>query len=178
MLYLLDIPKPAETTWYVPIHWLDAKDFGGGYVNNWTTEEYANYVRSKNKKIILARDHGGPWQSEFEKGNKYDLRQAMDSAKSSYQKDIDAGFQILHIDPSIDIEKKPSINEVLDRVFELYDFCYSYAKNNNKEILFEIGTEEQTGGSNTQEELEYILSKVINFCNKNKYPKPTFIVFL
>jgi len=157
---------------------IDSKEFGGGYVNNWATDEYAKYVRSKDKRnnIILARDHGGPWQSEVEKKTNLDLREAMNSAKSSFKSDIDAGFQMIHIDPSIDIHQTPAISEVIDRVFELYDFCYSYAKQNNKDIIFEIGTEEQTGSSNSQEEVEYILSEMDTFCKKNKFPKPNFIV--
>ena len=35
-------------------------DYDGGYVNNWTTETFSSYVRSKTDKIILKRDHGGP----------------------------------------------------------------------------------------------------------------------
>lgn len=157
---------------------IDSQEFGGGYVNNWVTDEYAQYVRSKDKKnnIILARDHGGPWQSEVEKKKNLDLREAMNSAKSSFKSDIDAGFQMIHIDPSIDIHQAPEISEVIDRVFELYDFCYSYAKKNNKDIIFEIGTEEQTGSSNSQEEVEYILSEMDKFCKKNKFPNPSFIV--
>lgn len=157
---------------------IDSEEFGGGYVNNWNTDTYAKYVREKDKKnnIILARDHGGPWQSEIEKHKNLDLNEAMASAKASFKSDIDAGFQMLHIDPSIDIHKKLTTSEVINRVFELYDFCYSYAKKNNKEIIFEIGTEEQTGGSNSQEEVEFTLSKIIEFCEKNNFPKPTFIV--
>ena len=75
---------------------IDSAEFGGGYVNNWTTEEFSNYVidRDKKGKILLARDHGGPWQNEQEKAQKLSLRRAMDSAKSSYKADIDAGFQV------------------------------------------------------------------------------------
>ena len=157
---------------------IDSQEFGGGYVNNWSTDKYASYVREKDKKhnIILARDHGGPWQSEIERRENFDFKKAMDSAKASFKSDIDSGFQILHIDPSIDIHKKLTTSEVINRVCELYDFCYSYAKTQNKEINFEIGTEEQTGGSNSQEEVEYSLSEIIRFCNKNNLPKPTFIV--
>ena len=36
------------------------------------------------------------------------LKDAMNSAKASYKADIDAGFQILHIDPSIDIHGTPT----------------------------------------------------------------------
>ena len=45
---------------------IDSEEFGGGYVNNWTTEDFARYVLDKDKKgkILLARDHGGPWQGD------------------------------------------------------------------------------------------------------------------
>ena len=33
-----------------------------GYVNNWTTENFSNYVKSKSKYIAIQRDHGGPGQ--------------------------------------------------------------------------------------------------------------------
>ena len=57
----------------------------------------------------------------------------MQSAKNSFQADIDSGFHALHIDPSIDIHKSPSTDEILDRVFELYEFCCGYAKKKGKE---------------------------------------------
>jgi len=157
---------------------IDSEDFGGGYVNNWSTDQFANYVIENDKKgkILLARDHGGPWQNELEKEQKLGLRKAMESAKASYQADIDAGFQILHIDPSVDIHGTPSTDEVLDRVFELYEFCWSHAQRSCKEVIFEIGTEEQSGSTNTQEELDYTLEKIKQFCDKNHLPRPTFVV--
>ena len=44
---------------------IDSEEFGGGYVENWTTQEFSNYISSQDKQnnIILARDHGGPWQN-------------------------------------------------------------------------------------------------------------------
>ena len=157
---------------------IDSEQFNGGYVNNWTTSEFAKYVRDKDKSrnVLLARDHGGPWQNNQEVKKKLSLKFAMQSAKDSFKADIDAGFQILHIDPSIDIHVKPSQDELLERLFELYDFCWSYAQKNNKNIIFEIGTEEQSGSTNTQEELDYTLSAIKDFCNKNKFPLPTFVV--
>ena len=76
---------------------IDSEEFGGGYVNNWSTSEYAGYINKikKTDNILLARDHGGPWQNEQEKNMSLD--QAMRSAKNSYMADIDAGFHILHI---------------------------------------------------------------------------------
>jgi len=157
---------------------IDSEEFGGGYVNNWTTKDFAEYVTNKDKKgkVLLARDHGGPWQSIIEKERKLDLRTAMDSAKSSFRSDIAAGFQVLHIDPSVDIHCSPDVDEVLDRVFDLYDFCWSEAQKTRKEVIFEIGTEEQSGSTNSQEELDYTLNAVSKFCKLNKFPLPTFVV--
>jgi len=157
---------------------IDDELFGGGYVNNWNTEEFSSYVteRDKKGKIYLARDHGGPWQNPKEIKLNLGLKQAMDSAKKSYLADINSGFQIIHIDPSIDIHSKPKLDEVLDRVFELYEYCWSKAKDLNQNITFEIGTEEQSGSTNSQEELEFTLNSVKNFCKRNKIPEPAFVV--
>ena len=157
---------------------IDSEEFGGGYVNNWTTEKFSDYVidRDKKGKILLARDHGGPWQNEQEKSQKLSLRRAMDSAKLSFRADIDAKFQIIHIDTSVDIFSKPTVDEIIDRVFELYEYCWNYAQQQGQDIIFEIGTEEQTGSTNTQEELDYLLNKIFAFCNENRLPKPTFVV--
>lgn len=157
---------------------IDSDEFGGGYVNNWTTEAFADYVidRDKKGKVLLARDHGGPWQNSKEKDAELGLRRAMESAKSSYRADIESGFQILHIDPSIDIHGRPHVDEVLDRIFDLYEFCWSQAQRLRQEVIFEIGTEEQTGSTNSQEELDYTLSAVQRFCKKNHLPPPSFVV--
>jgi tagatose-1,6-bisphosphate aldolase non-catalytic subunit AgaZ/GatZ len=157
---------------------IDSDEFGGGYVNNWTTDEFARYVidRDKKGKVLLARDHGGPWQSIKEKDSGLGLRRAMESAKSSYRADLIAGFQVLHIDPSIDIHGKPNLDEVLDRVFDLYEYCWSQAQQLRQEVIFEIGTEEQSGSTNSQEELDYTLNEVQKFCAKYHLPRPTFVV--
>ena len=157
---------------------IDSEQFGGGYVENWSTKQFSDYVRSKdiNKNIILARDHGGPWQNELEKSKNMNLKDAMQSAKDSYCADIDAGFHMLHIDPSIDIHSQPTADQILERVYELYDFSWSYAQQKGKDIIFEIGTEEQSGSNNSKEELEYTLESMSKFCKNNKLPFPSFIV--
>ncbi len=157
---------------------IEAKEFGGGYANNWSTEDFAKYIQEKDKKgrIHLARDHGGPWQNSLEVANKYGLYQAMESAKRSFQVDIESGFEFIHIDPSVDIWGEPDIDEVLSRAFELYEHCWSIAQKLNKKIYFEIGAEKQSGDIGALDEVDYILSKVKEFCVKNHLPFPTFIV--
>jgi len=158
---------------------IDSKEFGGGYVNNWDTKKFSEYVKKKdkNKLITLCRDHGGPWQNTLEIKKKLNSIKAMNSAKRSYMEDIDAGFKIIHIDTCLSLSgTEKSKKKTLNRLFELYKFCSDYAKNKNKNIFFEIGTEEQSGTTNTQKELEETLYKTINYCKKNKLKKPTFVV--
>ena len=157
---------------------IEAAEFGGGYVNNWSTESFAEYVieRDKKGKIILARDHGGPWQSQWEKDQKLSLKKAMESAKTSYQADIKSGFEIIHIDPSVDIYSNPSVDETLLRIFELYEFCWKVASDRHRQIIFEIGTEEQSGSTDSLETLEYVVQETIKFCQKHKILPPTFLV--
>jgi tagatose-6-phosphate kinase len=157
---------------------VDSEEFGGGYVNNWTTSQFADYVGAKDKKgmILLARDHGGPWQNTVEIDQSLGLRRAMESAKVSFRADLEAGFQVLHLDPSIDIHDSPDADEVLERLFELMEFCWSEARTLRRDVVFEIGTEEQSGSTNSPEELIYTLESVHEFCVKNRIPDPCFVV--
>ena len=115
---------------------IEAEELGGGYVNNWSTERFSRYVIDKDQRgnVILARDHGGPWQHTMEVEQKLSFRHAMDSAKKSFQVDIQSGFEIIHIDPSVDIFKEATTEEILQRVFELYEFCWNVAQRNNRNI--------------------------------------------
>jgi tagatose-1,6-bisphosphate aldolase non-catalytic subunit AgaZ/GatZ len=157
---------------------IDSEEFGGGYVNQWTTDAFARHVieRDKKGKVLLARDHGGPWQNTQEVDAGLGLRLAMESAKASYRADLAAGFQMLHIDPSVDIHGQPDRDEVLDRLFDLYEYCWSQAQKMGREVVFEIGTEEQSGSTNSQEELDYTLNAMQQFCTKNRLPQPSFVV--
>ena len=125
----------------------------------------------------MARDHGGPWQNTNEIKDNLNLDKAIESAKKSFSCDIKNDFSFIHIDTSIDIfKKKLKVDESLKRIFEFYEFCYKISKENNKEILFEIGTEEQSGSTNTFEELEYVLQKMNGYTKKKNLPKLNFIV--
>jgi hypothetical protein len=158
---------------------IECEKHGGGYVNNWTTESFSKYVNKikKNSKVILCRDHGGPWQNYNEVNYRYNLKKTMNSAKDSFKADIDNNFKVLHIDTSIELNnKKVSFKKSIDRLFELYEYCYSYSKKNNKDILFEVGTEEQSGSTSTFEELEDTLNEIKKGCYKLKLPFPNFIV--
>ena len=157
---------------------IDSNESGGGYVNNWTTEKFSEYVKicDKNKNIILCRDHGGPWQNDYEKNNKLNFHEAMESAKKSFAVDIKSNFQIIHIDPTIDIHTKISTEQIFERIFDLYEYCNTTSKKLNKKIVFEISLGKEDGGFDKYEEIKQIVSKMESFCRNGDFPLPYFLV--
>ena len=95
-------------------------DYNGGYVNNWTTGEFATYV---NGRVPIERDHGGIGQG---------YRQ--DDGMDSYLHDS-MYFDIVHIDPwKYYSDFESGLEETL------LNMRYIYL--NNPNVKFEVGTEE------------------------------------
>lgn len=159
---------------------IDAEIFGGGYVNNWSTEGFCEYVNEELTKIpsnlILARDHGGPWQNPKEIDVCQSVDEAMSSAKASFKVDIDSGMQLLHVDPSVAPFEDLSLEQLLSRSLELIAYCSAYAESIGRDIDIEIGTEEQTGLVGSLSDLESMLSTISTFCADEHIKKPKFVV--
>jgi len=158
---------------------IECRAQGGGYVNNWSTEEFAAYVRERDRGeyVVLCRDHGGPWQNYPEADQALPLREAMESAKASFQVDIEAGLHVIHIDPSIDIHTPELSQEaILDRVSELYEYCMDMASVAGADIAVEVGSEEQSGVDQNPDVLAHALEAVQAFCSKRQFRPPLFVV--
>jgi hypothetical protein len=95
----------------------------GGYVNNWTTKEFTEYVKSKTDKILLVRDHSGPNQGQIE-----------DDGYQSLSEDC-KHLDIIHIDPW---KKYPAFNLGLKETIKMIEYCYDL----NPNMQYEVGTEE------------------------------------
>jgi hypothetical protein len=88
-----------------------------------------------------------------------------------------SGFHFLHIDPSVPVrDENLSIENILARLFELYGYVHEFAKQKNRNVQFELGTEEQNGYGQDLVQFEYFLSETQKFCEKNNITKPTFVV--
>lgn len=157
---------------------IEAKHLGSGYVNNWSTDEFAKYVRKRDihNKIILCRDHGGPYQNNNEIHEKMQLKEIMDDAKESFRIDIESGFKIIHIDPSENLCTNFKIDEMLNRIFELYSFCYDVSKQSKNEIRIEISIGKEDGEVSNFNEIKYAIEKIEEFCLNKNLPLPIFIV--
>lgn len=97
-------------------------DCDGGYVNKWTTATFAKYVKERDDRILICRDHGGIGQ-----GSKQDdgIVSLMEDAKY---------MDIIHIDPW----KKLNYDASVDYTIRMMEKCLSI----NSKCFFEIGTEE------------------------------------
>jgi hypothetical protein len=98
-------------------------EWDGGYVNNWTTREFAKYVKSKTDKILLVRDHSGPKQGQVDDNGYFSL-----SEDCKY-------LDIIHIDPW---KKYQTFSEGVEETIKMIEYCY----NLNPDIQYEVGTEE------------------------------------
>lgn len=136
-------------------------DYGGGYVNNWLTADYVNYVKKMreryvNAKVYLCRDHCGPgFNGIFDPDDTY----------NTITEDIKNGFDLIHIDFS---HFKGAKNEQLAESRRAIEYCLKL----NKEIMLEVGTDENVGTHynlpNT-EELEREIDFFYGFCKPEFY---------
>ena len=117
----------AEYSAQMPVGLIPSRrqvEYTGGYVNNWTTQDFITYVQNKNSNLLLVRDHGGPGQGIVN-----------DDGLISIKNDINAGFHILHIDPWVTVQ---SVDEGISKTLNLLNFCMAQ----DDDVMFEIGTEQ------------------------------------
>ncbi|MCD5002169.1 class II D-tagatose-bisphosphate aldolase, non-catalytic subunit [Enterococcus saccharolyticus] len=165
---------------------VDADELGGGYVNGWNQFTFAKAVEEVAEEIgydnlyYLCRDHGGPWQRDKERNDHLPTELAMELGKQSYVADIEAGFDLLMIDPTKDpfeIGKVIPLDTVLERTVDLIEFCEKERKTRNlPEIGYEVGTEETNGGLTSTATYEMFILRLKDELEKRGLPMPTFIV--
>lgn len=100
-------------------------EYDGGYVNNWKTKDFSEYVRKRDTKkmIKIERDHGGIGQGFIE-----------DDGLESLKEDCKY-MDIIHIDPW---KKYKIYEDGLKETIKEINYCYEL----NPNIIFEISTEE------------------------------------
>jgi len=98
-------------------------DYIGGYVNNWTTETFSKYVKTKTNNILLKRDHGGPNQGLYQ-----------DDGLISLYHDCNY-FDAIHIDPWKNIL---NFKDGCEQTKKLINYCFEI----NDKIIYEVGTEQ------------------------------------
>ena len=115
-------------------------EYNGGYVNNWTTEEFSKYV---NGRVPIERDHGGAGQGYKD-----------DDGYKSFRYDCE-NFDIIHIDPW---KAYPNFDDGLKETLA----TINYIHNMNPNTLFEVGTEEAIRKF-TPDDLDKLLKELSHF---------------
>lgn len=164
---------------------LNQVDMDGGYTT-WTQMDLVRKIKEESYRIgytgpiIVAIDHGGPWAKDIQTIEKWDLNRSMDWIKKSFKDSLAAGYDLIHVDPTIDIlEKDLKIETVVERTIELIEETEKYRKENDlPPVSYEVGTEEVHGGLVDLEVFKrflYLLKKGLRK-KKLEYAWPIFIV--
>ena len=134
--------NPAVKIGFIPSRrQVECDILGGGYVNNWTTKKFIEYVRNKSESVLVIRDHGGPLQGELP-----------DDGIMSLLTDVAAGFNIIHIDPW---KKVRGVAEAAKVTADLIKRCMVV----DSTCEFEVGTEQAIRAYN-ENELRRFLEKL------------------
>jgi hypothetical protein len=154
---------------------VDSSALGGGYVEGWTSQKFAEYVRSIDSGgfALLSRDHSGPWQGSNVSNLNFD--EAMSESKASLGDDIKSGFNLLHIDPSQALSRGFSEKDVHEMAVELISHCVS-TKGFSKECVFEVGTDEQDTSPDPLAVTENRISTLFHELDRHNLPRPLFYV--
>lgn len=135
---------------------LNQVDLDGGYTGL-TQAEFVKTVRlharnlNVTSPVIIAIDHGGPWLKDIHKSEKWPYKKTMKAVRNSFEAAIEAGYELIHVDPTVDItltgNAKISIDIVAERTIELIRHAEEFRiKNGYPGISYEVGTEEVHGG--------------------------------
>ncbi|NMC39413.1 MAG: class II D-tagatose-bisphosphate aldolase, non-catalytic subunit [Bacteroidales bacterium] len=135
---------------------LNQVDLDGGYTGL-TQFDFVKTVRyharnlNVTSPVIIAIDHGGPWLKDTHRTEKWPYEKTMNAIKSSFEAAIEAGYELIHVDPTVDImlpaDSQIRIETVAERTVELIVHAESFRRNKGlPAISYEVGTEEVHGG--------------------------------
>ncbi|MFQ5854252.1 MAG: class II D-tagatose-bisphosphate aldolase non-catalytic subunit [Anaerolineae bacterium] len=135
---------------------LNQVDRDGGYTG-WTPDQFVKQMRAFARKygwdgpLYPCLDHGGPWLKDRHTLKGLSLEETMIEVKRSLTACLEAGYQLLHIDPTVDRSLPPgetiAIQTVVARTLELIDYAESERRRLElPPVAYEVGTEEVHGG--------------------------------
>ena len=136
-------------------------DYNQGYVNNWTTKKYYDFVKEMRKKypdgqVKICRDHCGPG---------FNGKYGIEDTYSTIRADIENGFNLIHIDFCHLIGSQ-------EEKLKESKMAVEYALKLNPNIALEIGTDDNLGIEfelNHLKTLEREVDFFLDFCSPEFY---------
>ncbi len=135
---------------------LNQVDRDGGYTG-WTPAQFVESMRTFAQRhgwdgpLYPCLDHGGPWLKDRHRLQGLSYEQAMTELRRSLTACLEAGYRLLHIDPTVDATLAPDevlpIERVVERSVELIAFAERERERLGlPRIAYEVGSEEVHGG--------------------------------
>lgn len=135
---------------------LNQVDIDGGYTG-WTPDTFVSEMRRYARKhecmapLYPCLDHGGPWLKDKHTTDGLSFDETMNAVKASLTACLQAGYALLHIDPTVDRTLPPDapvpIELVVDRTVDM--IAHAEAERLRlglPPVAYEVGTEEVHGG--------------------------------
>jgi D-tagatose-1,6-bisphosphate aldolase subunit GatZ/KbaZ len=131
-------------------------DVDGGYTG-WTPARFVQLARELAREegydgpVMVGLDHGGPWTKEVQRRESWALARAMAGVKESLFACLQGGYDLLHIDATIDwpqdADRPLPIERVTARTLELIGEAEAFRRRQGLPLVsYEVGTEEVHGG--------------------------------
>jgi tagatose-1,6-bisphosphate aldolase non-catalytic subunit AgaZ/GatZ len=135
---------------------LNQVDVEGGYTG-WTQADFVRLAREMAARygyegpIVVGLDHGGPWLKDKQTQEGWPRERAMQGVKDSLSACLDAGYDLLHVDPTVDRTlpkgRPMPIELAIERTLELIEHAESHRRRKRlPPVSYEVGTEEVHGG--------------------------------
>lgn len=135
---------------------LNQVDRDGGYTG-WTQQQFVaemHRVAAKyqwNGPLYPCLDHGGPWLKDVHTLAGLSLDQTMQEVRASLTASLEAGYRLLHIDPTVDRTLPPGVPVPIDTVVARTADLIAHAEAERRRLMlppvdYEVGTEEVHGG--------------------------------
>jgi tagatose-1,6-bisphosphate aldolase non-catalytic subunit AgaZ/GatZ len=135
---------------------LNQVDYESSYTG-WTPDDFVQQMSGYaakyhwNGPLYPCLDHGGPWLKDLHTLEKLSYAETMAKVKRSITACIQAGYKLLHVDPTVDrslpVHEALLIETVVNRTVELIAHAeYVRAEIGSARLSYEVGTEEVHGG--------------------------------
>ncbi len=147
---------------------LNQVDRDGGYTG-WTAEHFTGEIKRLAQKyrwdgpLYPCLDHGGPWLKDRHTKEKLSFEETNREVKLSLAACLKAGYQLLHIDPTVDrtlVAGQPlPVETVVTRTLDLIGYAEVEREVSGlPPVAYEVGTEEVHGGLVDFSAFEYFLA--------------------
>ena len=135
---------------------LNQVDRDGGYTG-WTPAQFVAQMQACATKydwdgpLYPCLDHGGPWLKDLHTIKKLTYNETMTEIQSSITACLEAGYRLLHIDPTVDrtlpTDQPLPVETIVDRTVDLIGYAESErGRLRLPPVDYEVGTEEVHGG--------------------------------